>query len=123
MYKVILRKREYMFNATVTKEGTVNVIYLVGKLNIATADDFINTLKGLVTTDSNEIVLEMSELTYITSDGLKTLLVWLEATSQVTGKKRLAVCNLQQFVKLIFEYSGFDKKFPVFDSLNEALNG
>lgn len=112
-----------MFSATVAKEGNTNIVYVRGRLNAATADEFSKVLQSLVSTESNEVILEMSELSYITSDGLKPLLVWLKATQTIPGKRSLAVCNLQEFVATIFQHAGFDKKFPIYNSISAAMRG
>ena len=114
-----------MFNATVTKEANKHIVYLRGKLNIANAAEFSKTLQSLIRPENNDVILEMSELEYISSDGLVVMLDWMQATqAQATGgRRRLAVCNPQQFVRTIFSYTGFDKKFPVYDSMNAAMSG
>jgi anti-anti-sigma factor len=114
-----------MFNSTVTKEGNIHIVYLRGQLTLLNADEFSKVLLSLVNSENNEVILEMSELKHITSDGLKPLLTWVQSTQihAVNGKRRLAVCNLQPYVKTIFSHAGFDRKFPVYGSISEAIQG
>lgn len=114
-----------MFNTTVTKEGNKHIVYMRGKLNLANAEEFSKTLQSLTGPENNDVILEMSELSYVSSDGLKVMIDWIQATLTHAsgGRRRLAVCNLQQFVRTIFSHTGFDTKFPVYDSLNAAIHG
>ncbi|MBN2717187.1 MAG: STAS domain-containing protein [Deltaproteobacteria bacterium] len=114
-----------MFNATVTREGNIHVVYMRGRLNLVNSEDFSKVLQSLISEDNNEVILEMSELEYITSDGLKPILNWLQATRlrAPQGKRRLALCNLQDFVKTIFRHTGFDKQLPIYDSIHAAIRG
>ena len=110
-----------MFNSTIAKEGDINIVYLSGRLDAATAEDFTKILVDLASEGSNRIVLEMSDLKYISSNGLQPFLTWLDATRDQATGRQLAICCLQEFVKSVFEISGFDRKFPTFQSLESAL--
>ena len=111
-----------MLDLSIAKEDKVSIVYLSGELNALTAGQVSKLLVDLVNEGSYQIILELSELTYITSNGLRPLLEWLEVTKSVSGNRRLAVCSMPEFVKTVFEITGFAHKFPTFDSTESALN-
>ncbi len=111
-----------MLDFSIAKEDNVSIVYLSGELNALNAGNVSKLLIDLVNEGSYQIILEVSELTYITSNGLRPLLEWLEVTKNASGNRRLAVCNMPEFVKTVFEITGFDRKFPTFDNTESALN-
>ena len=110
-----------MLVSTIAKEGSVSIVYLSGELNAATEDDLTKLLMGLVNDGSHQIILELSELGYISSNGLRPLLEWTRATQNLSGHRKLTLCCMQEFVRTVFEATGFDRKFPVHDTLEEAI--
>lgn len=110
-----------MLQCTVAKEGNINIIYLMGELDASTSDQLSKLLSNFITEGSHQIILEMSELNYVSSNGLRPLLQWAQSTQQVSDKRKLTVCNMQEFVRSVFTATGFDVKFPTFDSTEAAL--
>lgn len=111
-----------MLYPTIVKEGEVNIIYLSGELTASTSDELTRLFKDLIADNGNQVVLEMSGLTYISSNGLRPLLEWLDGTKNSPGKRKLVLCCLQKFVAQVLSATGFDRKFPVFDSLEAAMS-
>ena len=110
-----------MLNCSISKEGDVEMVYLSGELDATSASELSKTLLDLVKRESHHIILEMGDVSYISSNGLLPLLEWLEATKHVSGNRKLAVCNLTEFAQEVFRILSFDRKFPVFDDPDEAL--
>ena len=65
------------------------------------------------------IVLDLEELTYINSMGLRSIL--LVAKRQQENKAKFAVCSLSKPMKEVFEITCFDRIMPVLDSRSEAI--
>lgn len=110
-----------MLNTTIAKEGDISVVYLTGELSATTEDELSKLLLGLASDGIHQIILDFTEIAYISSNGLRPLLAWLEATKGASGKRRLAVCGLQEFVQSVFQITGFERKFPTYDTLDAAL--
>ena len=110
-----------MLNTTIAKEGDISVVYLDGELTATTEDELTKLLLGRASDGNNRLILDLSEIGYLSSNGLRPLLSWLDATKSSSGKRRLAVCGLQEFVQSVFQITGFDRKFPIYDSIDSAL--
>jgi anti-anti-sigma factor len=69
--------------------------------------------------DGDRVVLDLSRLEYISSAGLRVLMI---AAKDVRARKgKLAAVALQPVVREIFEISRFTLVFDVFSSVEDAL--
>lgn len=107
-----------MLNYSIAREDDVCIVFISGQLNAENAAELTEVLLGL---DELKIVIDMNGLHYITSDGLKPLLAWLEKTRPFASRRGLTLCGLQPFVQNIFRICGLDTKFRTFAELEEAL--
>ena len=64
------------------------------------------------------IVIDCSELHYISSSGLRVFLMALKKISAAGGRFRL--CSLQDNIREIFEIAGFNTIFSIFGTVDEA---
>jgi anti-anti-sigma factor len=85
----------------------------VGKLDQA--------LKDLVSRGHYRLILDASQLDYISSKGLRTLLLVQREVSQLGGEVRLFGLTAQ--VRRIFELAGFDELLPIHHTRQEAMQG
>ena len=104
-----------MIKVTLTKNNGTDIISLDGELNIETTATFEKKFPEIV---SNNIILDMSKLKYISSAGLRSLVILYEKVNKVNGKIILARAN--SLVKEIIEVSGFEVLFRIFNTLDEA---
>jgi len=99
----------------------VNVVVPVGRIDHASADEFQAALTPhLAACKENEppLVVDMSNVDYISSVGLRVLMV---AAKQVkTQKGCIVVAALSPLVKEVFEISRFNLVFDIFDSVESA---
>lgn len=110
-----------MLNCSISKEGDIEIVYLEGNLDATTADVLSKTLLDFFEAGRHQIILEMGGVSYISSNGLRPLLEWLEATQQIAGRRRLVVCNLHEFIKEVFKITEFDLKLPIYEDAESAL--
>jgi anti-anti-sigma factor len=98
------------------------VLYPVGRIDHATADGFKAALVPYLarcTAGGDRVVLDLSGVEYISSVGLRVLML---ASKQVKAQGgSLAVCGLGPVVREIFEISRFTLVLDVFSALREAL--
>ncbi|MFG0247874.1 MAG: STAS domain-containing protein [Phycisphaeraceae bacterium JB051] len=64
------------------------------------------------------MIIDLAGVPYMDSSGVAVLVEALQA--QTKGKRKLAVCNLQEKVKGIFEIARLDMVFKIYNSVDEA---
>jgi anti-anti-sigma factor len=100
----------------------VVVITVSGRVDHANADSFRAALwphLASCTGGGDRLVLDLSGLEYISSAGLRVLM--LASRDVKTRDGRLVVCGLQPIVKEIFEISRFNIVFNVLADRTAAL--
>ncbi len=102
-----------------TKEGEAVIVYLKGRLDGSTASDLDVRLRQLATGGESRVVLDMSDLEYIASVGLRVILVLMKQMRASNGK--LAMAALREQVRQVFELSGFTGLCHVCATRSEAL--
>ena len=101
-------------------ETRVLVARAVGRVDGVNALQFQDALSGLADNDLSALVLDLEELSYISSAGLRAILF---AARQFEGKSvKLAVCSLRDSVGEVFRISGFDKIVSTYATQPEALS-
>lgn len=96
------------------------VVSVTGRLDAVSAPEFQEALMALIDQGASRLVLDLAGVDYISSAGLRSILV--AAKKLRTGQGELAVAMLQETVKEVFEISGFNSILPVFDTLEAALS-
>lgn len=100
----------------------VLVIAVDGRVDYVNADEFKTGLMPHLTNgtaDGNQVVLDLSKLEYISSAGLRVLMIAAREAKARQGK--LIAVALQPVVREIFEISKFTLVFELFDSVQHAL--
>lgn len=94
------------------------VVPVTGRLDTATTTAFEKQCVKLISEGISHIVLDLTGLQYISSSGLRSILVVAKKLQANDGA--LALCNPGGIVQEVISISGFDNIFPVYDNL-EAL--
>jgi anti-anti-sigma factor len=97
----------------------VQIVAIQGSLDTNTSPEAQETLTGLIDDGATQIVTDFADVDYISSAGLRILLVAAKRLRSLGGEMRL--CNLSPFVQEVFDISGFGVMFTVFDSREAAL--
>ena len=95
----------------------VPVVTLVGRLDAVTAPQLEAALEKVA---SGHLVLNLNTLEYISSAGLRVILA--AAKRQRGGGGDLHIAALQESVAKVFEISGFNTIFNIYDSEDAALD-
>lgn len=98
----------------------VSIIYLKGYLDAHTAPDFEKALQELVDEERVCIVVNLSELTYISSAGLGVFMGFIENIRGKGGDIKLAEPTDKVF--RVFDLLGFPVLYEVFQKEDEAVN-
>lgn len=97
------------------------VVSVEGRVDHTNSDQFLEQLSGLAdtVTPSGGMVVELAGLEFITSAGLRALL--LAQRSLSGGGGQLAVSGISGVVKEVFRISKFDALLSVQDTTAEAV--
>lgn len=90
------------------------VIEPAGRLDSNTSRNLDRVLTGAIQRGDIRIILDFSKLEYIGSMGLSALLGAAKRMKAAQGE--LAICGMNERVKLVFEMSGFLRLFTVRDA-------
>ena len=102
-----------------SRESGVLVIQARHRLDSTSAQDFHDRLGAAIAAARRAVVVDMEELTYISSAGLR---VMLQATKDLERRGvRFAICSLSKDVRETFEVSGFDQMIDIRPSRADAL--
>jgi len=101
------------------KTGTTMVINVTGRMDGVTAKDFEKACGACIDQGETRLVLDLSGVEYISSAGLRSFLIIGKRIKAAGGA--LVLAGLQEMVREVFEISGFATLFPIFPSLEKAL--
>ncbi|MBI5843652.1 MAG: STAS domain-containing protein [Deltaproteobacteria bacterium] len=102
------------------KAGGATVMTLTGRLDAVTAPQYEKNVRVLIEGDDCHFVADFTGLEYISSAGLRGLLVTAKLLSAKGKQVRFA--NVTGAIKEVFEVSGFDSIFQLDESVEAALN-
>lgn len=101
--------------------GGVYIIEVEGKLDSKTSSQMEKCLVSAIDNGNKEIILDFTALDFISSAGLRVLLIGVKKLKLVNGK--IVLVSVKDYIKEILEISGFHTLFQVYPNLEEALNG
>ncbi len=99
--------------------GEVMLISLAGKLDSMTAQTFEQDLLGQIAQGRVRLVIDFSQLNYISSAGLRVILMAAKRIKVASGK--LVLSGMQTHIREVFEISGFLTILNVLDGTNAAI--
>ena len=89
----------------VEKESDVTKISLSGRLDTNTSGDFENTLNDLFEKGNYNILVDLKDLEYVSSSGLR---VFLGAQKKVSAESgNMVIKNANSTIMEVFEMTGF----------------
>ena len=107
------------FEVQTKDEGKVLVVALSGQLDTRAAPQLEKALDAQVGQGRNEILVDCARLDFVTSAGLRVLLMTGKRVAAAGG--RLALCALNPSVREVFDISGFANLFPILPARESAL--
>jgi len=103
----------------VKNEGKAVVISVTGRMDAVSSPEFELEMGKLIDEGNINLVADFSELNYISSSGLRSVLATAKRLKEKNGK--ILITSLKDIVKEVFEVSGFITIIPVYDSVEEAM--
>ena len=96
-----------------------HVVSLTGEVDLYTAPDFKQKLLELIGNGAKDVVVDLSETTFIDSTTLGVLVGGVKRLRPNGGQLSL-VCSDRNITK-IFEITGLDRVFTIYPTRTEAL--
>ncbi len=93
----------------------VNVVSIKGRLDVTTTSALEQVFAKLFESEKVKVLVDCSQLEYISSAGLRVLLTAAKSAKKTEGNIALACLN--DNVKQIFEISGFTSIFDIYSSV------
>jgi anti-anti-sigma factor len=104
---------------TEERHGQTLVMAVNGRIDALAAKAFETTVLTPVQSGEAALLLDLGGLTYISSAGLRVIL--LAAKQQKAKDAKFSLCNLRDEVRDVFEISGFAKILDIHPSREAAL--
>lgn len=101
------------------KQGHMVKVSVNGKMDAVTAPDFEIALSGMIAQGDLKFLVDLSGLEYISSAGLRAILVVAKALREREGE--MLFVGLQDHVHDVFRISGFYSIFRIFRTEDEIL--
>ncbi len=98
----------------------VIILNPLGRLDITTAWQFRLRLQETISEATPHILVNLSEVNFIDSSGLTSLVAGMRDADKIDGSFR--ICNVHPEAKLVFEVTMMDSVFEIYDTEAEALS-
>jgi anti-sigma B factor antagonist len=109
----------YKMNIKKEKIGDFSILKIKGRTDTIHSAELEVEVKKLFDSGETNVILNCSEMNYISSSGLRIFLIAQKRAISINGK--LYLCNMQPAIQEIFKISGFWNLFTIFDTQEEAL--
>lgn len=100
-------------------EGGIKQAKLIGRLDLKGTNEIDNEFAFKIGTSTDSVIVEMSEVEFIASIGMRLLVSAARAISRRGGK--LIILQPQPLVREALETAGFSEIIPMFDDYDQAL--
>ncbi len=97
----------------------VTILAPAGRIDATSAPTFESACLDVLQSGARIVILDFSSLQYISSAGLRSVLLIGKRLREQGGTLRVA--NLNGVVAQVFELSGFTTLFPTFGSITAAV--
>ena len=103
----------------ISRMGDVTTVILKGRIDANVAPDIEQKLLSLISGGSRKLVTALSEVTFIGSAGLRSLLVVLKQAKREKGDLRLA--EMDGRVQKVFDITGLSTIFNIYANAEDAV--
>jgi len=101
------------------EENGIVFIAIKGRLDADSSPEAEKVVKDVLEGQTSRLLFNLGALEYLSSAGLRVL---LSASKEMRRKEgKIVLCALNEFVKEIFEVSGFQSLIPIADSVDSGI--
>jgi anti-sigma B factor antagonist len=109
-----------MMEAIIKPMGNCDVVEIKGRIDSFTAPLLSDTLSDLTQQNIFNIILDMNEVNYISSAGLRVL-IDIQKTCKKYNQGEVVLTNIPQRVYETLELAGFLPLFKLFSNVHTAI--
>ncbi len=102
------------------KTDDIVVVYLKNRLDATNAPKLQDEIVPMINENENKFILNMQELEYISSGGLRLIVLMIKKIKSYEGS--LILTNLHPFVENIIDMTGFTQLLTIANSEEEAFD-
>ena len=103
---------------TTKSHDSYTTLHLKGRLDLNSSAELKEQIKDHLNNNFINLILDLSDVDFINSSGLGTLVSILKNVRIVNGK--MVLCNLAQYVQEIFEITQLSHIFDIYPTEQEA---
>ena len=111
---------QHAMNVYATRYDSVLVAEISGRIDGMNAADFEKALSDCMSDSDTAVILDLSALNYISSAGLRSILLTAKNLSKQDAKFKL--CEVPDPILEIIKIAGFDRIIDVVDTRDNALD-
>ena len=100
------------------KMENISVVGITGRLDLEGSEILAQRLHQLIDDGERRLVIEGEKLDYISSAGLRVLLVAAKRLKASDGK--IVLSSLKPHILEVFEIAGFKSIFPIYGNTDQA---
>jgi anti-sigma B factor antagonist len=103
---------------TSTQQAGICIISIVGRVDSLTSDETGKFLEDQIAQGKVRLIVDLSQVDYMSSSGLRVLMNTLKSTRQQKGDLYLA--GLQENIRQLLDLAGFTSIFKIYSTLPNA---
>jgi anti-anti-sigma factor len=104
---------------TQKEENGILSFTIVGRLDADSSPEAEKVVHDALEGQTTRVLFDLASLEYLSSAGLRVLLSTAKEMRRRDGK--FVLCSLNEFVKELFEVSGFQSLIPIADSVESGI--
>lgn len=113
------RREDQMVDIQVFDQDKATLVEVNGRIDSMNATQFGSMLSEQIDNGHVKLVLDLAQVDYMSSAGLRELVAALKKVKRVAGDMRIADPSVR--VREVLEMAGLDTIFLIFDTQNEAM--
>jgi anti-anti-sigma factor len=94
------------------------LVTMRGRFDAPSAPEAEVRLRALLDQGMDRVVLDLSEVEYISSGGLRVIIMLTKALERIGGEMKL--CGLGPFVSEVFKITNLSKRYDIYATRGEA---
>lgn len=110
---------EHQVEVSETSDGVVTIVAVKGRLDSVTALTLGERLSGALAAPSRRLLIELSQLEYISSAGFRVLLLAAKRAAETDGQ--IVLAGVSGKVRQLFDLGGFLDLFRICGSRDEGI--